>query len=153
VGPLVRALATLPSVGLHGDLKLANVALLGADEVACIDWQMTLRAPAAVDLGWFLVSNSGSLPLSPEPILAAYHGAIAWDAGRWGYGDAPHDLEHLIGDWATQVDLAVLVGLLLRGWRKGLDAEAGLLLPSGVTAVDDLAWWCDQAVAAADRRL
>lgn len=153
VTPLVRALATVPSLGLHGDLKLANVALLGPVDVALIDWQMTLRAPAAVDLGWFLVSNSGSLPVGPDAVLEAYHAAIAWDAGRWGYADQPHDLVDLIGDWATQVDLAILVGLLLRGWRKGLDAEAGIELPSGINAIDDLAWWCDRAAAAAARRL
>ena len=47
----------------------------------------------------------------------------------------------------------MIVGLLLRGWRKGLDAEAGAILGSGVAAADDLAWWCDRAVEAADRRL
>ena len=50
-------------------------------------------------------------------------------------------------------DLAILVGLLLRGWRKGYDAEAGITLASGVTARDDLAWWCERAVEAADRLL
>ena len=48
-------------------------------------------------------------------------------------------------------DLAILVGLLLRGWRKGYDAEAGVTLASGVAAADDLAWWCDRAVAASAR--
>ena len=52
-----------------------------------------------------------------------------------------------------QDDLAILVGLLLRGWRKGLDAEAGITLASGVSARDDLAWWCERAVEAADRVL
>ena len=46
-----------------------------------------------------------------------------------------------------------MLGLLLRGWRKGLDAEAGLTLPTGQRAVDDLAWWATEAVAAATRRL
>jgi hypothetical protein len=59
----------------------------------------------------------------------------------------------LIGDWDLQRDLALVVGLLLRGWRKGLDAEAGLVLPTGDTAAADLAWWSDEAVAAAARRL
>ncbi len=45
----------------------------------------------------------------------------------------------------------MLVGLLLRGWRKGLDAEAGLDLPSGVSAADDLAWWCARAVDGSGR--
>jgi hypothetical protein len=152
-GPLVAALGRLPSVGLHGDLKLANVALIGTDRIACIDWQMSLRAPVAVELGWFLVSNSGSLPAQPQAVMAAYREALTWDAGRWGYGDEPHDVAGLAGDWATQEDLTWIVGLLLRGWRKGLDAEDGVALPSGMTAAEDLAWWCAAAVAAADRRL
>jgi hypothetical protein len=138
VTPLVRALGRLPSAGLHGDLKLANVALRGPMGVSFIDWQMTLRAPVAVDLGWFLVSNSGSLPTTPEVVLDIYRRA----------GSAVD-----LGDWDAQVDLAMLVGLLLRGWRKGLDAEAGAVLPSGVTAIVDLAWWCERAVEAAARRL
>jgi hypothetical protein len=53
--------------------------------------------------------------------------------------------------WLAQLDCAVLVGLLLRGWRKGADAEAGVVLASGVSAADDLAWWCDRAVEAGGR--
>lgn len=144
--PLVAALGTLPSVGLHGDLKLANVALLGDGEtddgVAFIDWQMALRAPVAVELGWFLVSNSHSLAADPESVMAGYRAAATASAGG----------EAALGDWAAQLDLAWIVGLLMRGWRKGLDAEAGAILASGVTAADDLAWWCAQAVAAAERR-
>ncbi len=58
-----------------------------------------------------------------------------------------------IGDWDAQVDLAWIVGLLLRGWRKGLDAEAGVVLGSGIAGADDLAWWCGRALEAAGRRL
>jgi hypothetical protein len=58
-----------------------------------------------------------------------------------------------LGDWEAQVDAAWIVGLILRGWRKGLDADAGLPLASGVAAADDLAFWCDRAVEAAARRL
>ena len=151
--PLVDALGRLPSVGLHGDLKLANVALLPEDRVGFIDWQMTLRAPIAVDLGWFLVSNSGSIPAGPESIVAEYRQALEWDSGRWGFGDDANDFAGLTGDWGAQEDLAWVVGLLLRGWRKGLDAEAGVILPSRTSAADDLAWWCRRAVEAAQRRL
>jgi hypothetical protein len=59
----------------------------------------------------------------------------------------------MAGDWDAQVGCAILVGLLLRGWRKGADAEAGLTLASGVSAADDLAWWCEQAIEAAGRLL
>lgn len=151
--PLVLALEVLPWVGLHGDLKLANVALLPDGKVGFIDWQMTMRGPVAVELGWFLVSNSGSLPLGPDDVLRTYRDSLDWDSGRWGFGSEPHDFAGLAGDWDLQRDLTWIIGLLLRGWRKGLDARADVTLPSGVSAADDLDWWCEQAVEASYRRL
>jgi hypothetical protein len=151
--PLVLALEVLPWLGLHGDLKLANVALLPDDAVAFIDWQMTTQAPVTVELAWFLVSNSASLPVGPDEVLRGYHDALDWDSGRWGTEGHPHDFEGLVGDWDLQRDLVWIIGLLLRGWRKGLDAQAGVILPSGTSAVDDLAWWSQRASEAAARRL
>jgi len=136
VTPLVAALARLPGVGLHGDLKLANAALGPGDRVRFIDWSMTIVASVALELGWFLVSNSGSLPEPPERLLERYRVVADPD---------------VVGDWAAQQDLATIVGLLLRGFRKGLDAEAGIMLASGVSAADDLAWWSERAVAASAR--
>ncbi len=141
-GPLLAALAALPSTGLHGDLKLANVALHADGTASMIDWQMITRAPVAVELGWFLVANVGQLPDAPDQALERYRAALT--------GSGADAVE---GDWATQRDLALIIGLLLRGWRKGLDAEAGLALPTGTSAADDLAWWCREAVEAAARRL
>lgn len=174
---LVEALDRLPRTGLHGDLKLSNLALLGDGRVAVIDWQMTMLAPVAVDLGWLLVGNSGVLPDTPEATLERYRAALGRIAGqpvrvgppfepRRGYppeaieaviGDPATAVfrqpERVLGDWDAQVDLVAIVGLLLRGWRKGLDAEAGATLGSGVPARDDLDWWCDRAVTGASRRL
>ncbi|MES2210765.1 MAG: phosphotransferase [Chloroflexota bacterium] len=140
--PLLDALARLPATGLHGDLKLANVALLPTGTAAIIDWQMAAMAPIALELGWFLVANVAQLPDPPDRTLERYR-----DALTAGGGDA------VAGDWDAQRDLAMIIGLLLRGWRKGLDAEAGVTLPTGATAADDLAWWCAAAVEAAARRL
>jgi Phosphotransferase enzyme family len=155
--PLIAALGRLPSTGLHGDLKLSNVGLLPGNRIVVIDWQMMLRAPVAVELGWFLVSNVALLPLAPVPVLDAYREALERHADHANGKTAPVpnrlDWPSLVGDWQAQVDLAWIVGLLLRGWRKGLDAEAGVSPASGVTAASDLAWWCDMAVHAADRRL
>ncbi|HEX5014509.1 MAG TPA: phosphotransferase [Candidatus Limnocylindrales bacterium] len=150
VTPLVRALSRLPSVGLHGDLKLANVALGPGDRVRFIDWSMTIVAPVAVELGWFLVSNSGSLPERPDRVLERYRRAASSVPEHEVIPGADREAR-VIGDWQLQIDLAMIVGLLLRGFRKGLDAEAGVTLASGESAVDDLAWWCDQAVAASAR--
>jgi phosphotransferase family enzyme len=151
--PLVRALGQLPSVGLHGDIKLANVALFEDGGVAFIDWQMTLRAPVAVELGWFIVTNSAELPFPPEEVLHRYHESLGRAAGEERSGAPQRDLDGLIGDWAAQQDLAAIIGLLLRGWRKGRDTDDGAVLGSDVSAADDLAWWCARAVEAADRRL
>lgn len=141
--PLVDALARLPSAGIHGDLKLANLALLDGG-VGFIDWQMVSVAPVAVELGWLAVSNSAVLPLGFDTLMARYVAALA--------GQAP-DPHLVVGDWNAQLDLARIVGLLLRGWRKGLDAEAGAKLGSGVSGADDLAEWSTAAVNAAERRL
>jgi Phosphotransferase enzyme family len=136
--PLLAALAGLPPAGLHGDLKLGNVGLAPDGTVWLIDWQMTLVAPVAVELGWFLVCNVAGLPLAPDDVLERYRAA----AGR---ADDPQ--------WAAERDLAIIVGLVMRGWRKGLDVQAGLTLPTGASAAADLAWWSREAVAAAGRRL
>jgi hypothetical protein len=176
-GPLLAALDRLPRTGIHGDLKLANVAFLDGGRVALIDWQMTALAPLAVELGWLLVSNSAALPEPPDAILSRYAGALAAIAGSPVGAAVPFDpslaipasardavlgdgveprfrsVEETVGDWDAQVDLAWIVGLVLRGWRKGLDAEAGATLASGVAAGDDLAFWCERAVEAVRRRL
>ena len=166
---LLAALGGLPATGIHGDLKLANVALLDDGRVALIDWSMMSLAPVAVELGWLLVSNSASLPIEPEAVLNSYRDAAGRVARtglrlgpRWADADPagvppltlpPRGLDPTIGDWDAQRDLTWIVGLLMRGWRKGLDAESGTVLGSGVGAADDLAWWSQRAVEAAGRRL
>ena len=166
--PLLAALARLPATGIHGDLKLANVALLDDGRVALIDWSMMSLAPVAVELAWLIVSNSASLPIEPDAVLLRYREIADRVArksldlgGRWGDRDTgatrltlpPRGPESTIGDWDVQRDLIWIVGLLMRGWRKGLDAEAGIALGSGVDASDDLGMWCARAVEAAARRL
>ncbi|MEO6207691.1 MAG: aminoglycoside phosphotransferase family protein [Candidatus Limnocylindrales bacterium] len=136
--PLLAALATQPGGLLHGDLKVANIAPLADGRTAFIDWQMVMIAPVAVDLGWFVVSNSSALSVGPLHVLERYRSVARVVSD---------------GDWATTRDLAMILGLLLRGWRKGLDAQAGDRLASGIDAAEDLRWWCDAAVDAAGRRL
>jgi hypothetical protein len=142
--PLLDAISMMPSTLIHGDLKLANVGIEPGGTIDLVDWQMVTVAPVAVELGWFLVSNVASLPLKPDDVLARYYAALM----KQGPGGRA-----VAGDWDAQVDCTILVGLLLRGWRKGADAEAGATLASGVSAADDLAWWCDRAVKAAERIL
>lgn len=136
--PLLAALGRLPNAGLHGDLKLGNAGPATDGTVFMIDWQMTLVAPIAVELGWFLVCNTAGLRITPEDALERYRVAAG----------LPDD-----DAWHAQWDIAVLTALLLRGWRKGLDTEAGAVYPNGKAAAWDLAWWGSQALGAAARRL
>jgi len=144
--PLIEALEAQPATLIHGDLKLANVGIEPDGSVVVVDWQMVMVAPIAVEIGWFLVANVASLPLEPGEVIGRYRAHLA------GVHRDSKDgrLEGItFGD--EGVDAAILVGLLLRGWRKGADTEAGVIHASGVSAADDLAWWCDRAVEAADR--
>ena len=85
-------------------------------------------------------------PSRPNDVLDRYRSAHERPREHEAISDsAPPDR---LGDWDLQVDLAMIVGLLLRGFRKGLDTEAGVTLASGVSARDDLAWWCERAVEA-----
>lgn len=122
--PLLDALKPLPPMLLHGDLKFDNIGIDADGTVWLIDWAMTLVAPAAVDLGWFLAINSRRMTISLDETLARYA----------HFASLPADLceRH---DAAT-----VLCGLLLRGWRKALDAEGG--------EPGELRWWCARAEAA-----
>jgi hypothetical protein len=148
--PLIEALDAQPATLIHGDLKLANVGIEADGSVVLVDWQMVMIAPIAIELGWFLVSNVASLPLRPEDVILRYRSKLGYamadaDDGDGSVGEVAFDEDG--------VDAAILVGLLLRAWRKGADAEAGIMLGSGVTAADDLAWWCERAVEAAGRIL
>ncbi len=124
--PLVRALERTPAAFLHGDLKFDNIGIDRERRIWLIDWAMTLVAPPAVELGWFMAINSRRLPPSEslDTVMARYADAAG-----------------LAGDARTKHDgLTALCGLLLRGWRKALDAAEG----DGA----ELAWWCDRADAA-----
>lgn len=122
--PIVQALSQLPSCLLHGDLKLDNIALRPEGSLSLIDWSMPMEAPAAVDLGWFLAMNSRWLPICLDDAIAAYvsHAGI----------EARLQERHR--------SLTILCGLLIRGWRKALDAEAG--------DPAELSWWCNRAASA-----
>ncbi len=123
--PLLDALSQLPSTLLHGDLKLDNIGIDTENNMWLIDWAMTLVAPPAVELGWFLAINSRRLPASLDEVMQRYAEAAA-------IPPALRERHHA---------LTVLCGLLLRGWRKALDAEQG--------DPAELQWWCQQAETAA----
>ena len=119
--PLVRALERSPAAFLHGDLKFDNIGLDDGGRMWLIDWAMPLVAAPAVDLGWFLAINSRRLPVPLDDLMLQYADATGMTADLRARHDA----------------LTVLCGLLLRGWRKALDAAAG--------EPAELRWWCERA--------
>lgn len=122
--PLRRALSRLPDRFLHGDLKLDNIAVHPGGSLSLIDWSMPMIAPAAIDLGWFLAMNSRTLPTSLDETIAAY--------------SACSNVDQRLRE--THESATVLCGLLIRGWRKALDAAAG--------DPAELHWWCERALHA-----
>ncbi len=124
IGPLKRALGQLPNCFLHGDLKLDNIGIYPGGTLSLIDWSMPMIAPAAVELGWFLAMNSRALPISLDETISAYT----------SYSNIERRLHE------RHQSLTILCGLLIRGWRKALDAKSGE--PS------EFLWWCKRASSA-----
>ncbi|HEY8171916.1 MAG TPA: phosphotransferase [Dehalococcoidia bacterium] len=122
--PLLHALEGMPSSLLHGDLKFDNIGFDAERRMWLLDWAMVMRGPRAVELGWFLAINSRSISISLDDVLGIY---------------ARH--AHLDGDQRARHEaLTAVCGLLLRGWRKALDA--------GERDGAELEWWCERVSAA-----
>lgn len=124
ITPLECALGQLPDCLLHGDLKLDNIGISPDGTVSLIDWSMPMIAPAAVELGWFLAMNSRALPISLDETITAY----------MSYSNIERRLHE------RHQSATILCGLLIRGWRKALDAKSG--------EPAELLWWCERASSA-----
>lgn len=123
-GPMVRAMAAGPQTFVHGDWKLGNLGTRPDGVTVLVDWAFPGRAPAPVDLAWYLAVNCDRLPESKEATIDAYREALEQqgvDTGPW---------------WDRQLELALLGGFVQLGWNK-------------THAPDELAWWAERAVQAA----
>jgi hypothetical protein len=116
---LSLGLQTLPVTWLHGDLKLDNMGLDADGVLWLIDWALAVRAPACVELGWFIAANSHRLTVGPQEVLDLYTNAAIPEHHR-----------------ERHVCMTALCGLLLRGWRKALDAQSR-------DRRQEFAWWCE----------
>ncbi|MGH3921925.1 MAG: phosphotransferase family protein [Pseudonocardiaceae bacterium] len=121
---LERALAKLPSQLLHGDLKFDNIGLDSSRHMWLIDWAMLMYAPSAIELGWFMAINSKQIDISLDDVVALY-----CDRATIGSAIRPR-----------YQALSAICGLLLRGWRKALDADGG--------EASEMRWWCEQVIEA-----
>jgi aminoglycoside phosphotransferase (APT) family kinase protein len=133
--PIIQALRLCPDTLVHGDVKVANIAFT-SDRVILLDWSLTMRAPGALDLGWYLSVNSARLPISRERAIEVYR------AAREEYGRLPAAGEQ----WERELALSLLVGTLHLGWAKALGASSE---DPAIQARErpELEYWADVALA------
>lgn len=135
--PLVRLLsepatvlaargAHLPHTLTHGDVKMANFALMPDGRVAAFDWALVGACPVALELGWYLAVNATRLAGSKEQTIARYRRLLEAALGL------------ALGDvfWADTEHQAALAGGAMLLWSKALALETG-----GVRARAEWDWW------------
>jgi hypothetical protein len=130
-----REWADVPKTLLHGDVKVANFAMLGDGGVSVFDWAIAGAGPCAVDVGWYLAVNASRLTASKEEILRRYRLLLEASLGR----QLPAD------DWNRLEDIAVIAGARMLLWSKALALDSGR--PG---AAEEWQWW-DERIAAAAR--
>ena len=123
----------LPRTIVHGDVKIANLALLPDGGVSAFDWALVGAAPASIDIGWYLAVNASRLARSKQDMLSRYHRLLTAQLG------APL----LPALWATLVRSAIIFGARMLLWSKALAVE-----DERPGAVAEWNWWVEQLEAA-----
>jgi hypothetical protein len=133
----------LPHTLLHGDVKIANFAILAEDSgsgevdrssvsVAAFDWATAGAGPCAIDLGWYLAVNASRLAGSKESVIARYRAFLETALAN------PIDG----ATWARLESVAVVCGARMLLWSKALaldEARPG--------AAEEWRWWVDRLAA------
>jgi hypothetical protein len=118
--------ATLPQTLLHGDVKVANFALLDDGRVAAFDWAMVGTGPCAIDLGWYLAVNASRLTRPKDDVISRYR--VLLEAAL----DRRLDAEL----WSRLEQVAVVCGARMLLWSKALAVEN-----HRPGADDEWDWW------------
>jgi hypothetical protein len=129
----VRAWAGLPRTLLHGDVKVANFALMAAHKVAAFDWAMLGAGPVTVDVGWYLAVNASRLARPKDELLVRYRVLLTQRLGV-PLSDAL---------WDSLVRVAVICGARMLLWSKALALES-----NGPGSREEWAWWVEHLEAA-----
>jgi hypothetical protein len=125
--PLLDVFAGLPQTLLHNDVKAANIAIDG-ETVWLFDWALAGLGPVCSELGWLLGVNSSRLPWTLDETVDRYGAHLRRALGA-RFDEA---------QWDRQRAAAYVCGLIVFGWAKGDDP-------------DELGWWCERGVAAAEQ--
>lgn len=123
----------LPATLLHGDLKIANMAILPGGKLALFDWPTIGYAPAAIELGWYLAVNATRIAKTKEQFINKYRAALE--------SNLHCEIEETA--WEKMKRLAVIAGARMLLWNKALGWRSGTQ-----KGKDEWQWWNDQLEAA-----
>lgn len=130
---VARAWEGLPQTLLHGDVKVANFALMPGHKVAAFDWAMLGSGPVTLDVGWYLAVNASRLARPKDELLVRYRVLLTQRLGL-PLSDAL---------WDSLVRVAVISGARMLLWSKALALES-----AGPGAREEWAWWVEHLEAA-----
>lgn len=122
--PLAAALERGPQTLVHSDWKAGNLGSHDDGRTVVLDWAFPGRAPAAVDIAWYLAVNNELLPHTKEEAIDAYR-----------QGLERHGIDTSADWWDPQLELALLGAMVMLGWSK-----------TGA----ELDWWTDRIQRAVD---
>jgi Phosphotransferase enzyme family len=132
---LSRTWDNLPQTLVHGDVKVANFALMPAGQVAAFDWAMVGAGPATLDLGWYLAVNASRLARPKERVLSRYRALLT------------EQLKNPLADslWTALENAGIICGARMLLWSKALAVDSNV--PG---ARSEWNWWVSRLEVALD---
>lgn len=119
----------LPITLLHGDAKIANMAILPERKVVMFDWTHCGWGPCGIELGWYLAVNSTRLAGSKEEILAQYRTYLE--------SHLPSRLHEKI--WQRMIEVTIITGTMMMLWSKALGYQTGTQ-----RGIAEWEWWVER---------
>jgi len=126
---LFRPWKELPITLLHGDAKMANMAILPTGKLVLFDWTYVGCGPCGIELGWFLAVNSTRLASSKDEVLIKYRSSLE--------SHLKYRLEERT--WEKMKELAIVTGAMMMLWNKALGFQSGT-----ERGKDEWTWWVAQ---------
>lgn len=128
--------SALPVTLLHGDAKIANMAVLPSGKLVMFDWTYVGRGPCGMELGWYIAVNSTRLARSKDDLIRKYRSTLEYHLKR--------TISEKI--WSKMFELAIVTGSRMMLWNKALSFQEG-----SQRAKDEWAWWENQLKAVASQ--
>ena len=117
---------------IHGDLRGDNLGFDG-DRLVLIDWDLATAGTPTVEFAWYLAHSTRRIDAGHDEIEADYRAA---------QGDALND---------TEVELAMISGLVQYGWRIAHSARVHPDPAETEWGLRELDWWVPRARSALER--